>query len=331
MNKIKTVKPVKGYSSTEIKLKIKKKKKKNFFSLSNPKELFHKIQLNTLSIKEENSSPSLAEFSSFNSSFSLRSQEKDYLLKRGKFYVGEDSCSPHMAPLSLGILRHFTVLNPLFIEKYFSRCLVFLFHIFKKQGHILFVTHEHLYPEIIQYCAKKMKQSYCTTRWFGGALTNWKEIMVKKTSNTSDFVHPSHNNEIGEKKNGDLIPNLSLEKQNTSKNRSFFSRKKQTRLRKKNIFKTGFTGKFPDVVFLFDPLKSKDVLLEAQKMNIPTIAFVDSNNYLPGITYPIILNTQSITSIYYIFHRILQTYNLATFSFIKNTILPLKGKELDSF
>ena len=322
MNKIKTVKPVKGYSSTEIKLKIKNKKK-NFFSLSNPKELFNKIQLNTLSL--QNSSPSLADFSSF----SLRSQEKDYLLKRGKSYVGEDSCSPHMAPLSLGILRHFTVLNPLFIENYFSRCLVFLFHIFKKQGHILFVTHEHLYPEIIQYCAKKMKQSYCTTRWFGGALTNWKEIMVKKTSETfPDFVHPSHSNEIGEKKNGDLIANLSLEKQNTSKNRSFFSRKKQTRLRKKNIFKTGFTGKFPDVVFLFDPLKSKDVLLEAQKMNIPTIAFVDSNNYLPGITYPIILNTQSITSIYYIFHRILQTYNLATFSFQKNTILPAKGKDL---
>jgi len=273
----------------------KKGKKKSFFSLSNPKELFNKIDFNTLSFEKSSFSSSLEK--------DFSSNVEHYLLQRGKAYVGEDSCSPHMAPLSSGFFRDFTVLNPFFIEKYFSRCLVFLFHIFQKQGHILFVTHEHLYPEIIQYCAKKMKQSYCTTRWFGGALTNWKEIMLKKSS---DFLL----NDV--KTQTEKEENVSFEKQNTSKNRSFFSRKKQTRLRKKNIFKTGFTGKFPDVVFLFDPFKSKDVLLEAQKMNIPTIAFVDSNNSLPGITYPILLNTQSITSIYYVFHRILQTYNLAT-------------------
>jgi len=115
---------------------MKKRKKKSFFSLSNPKELFNKIDFNTLSFEKSSFSSSLEK--------DFSSNVEHYLLQRGKAYVGEDSCSPHMAPLSSGFFRDFTVLNPFLLKSIFLVVLFFYF-IYSKNKDIFFLLHMNIF------------------------------------------------------------------------------------------------------------------------------------------------------------------------------------------
>ncbi len=55
--------------------------------------------------------------------------------------------------------------------------------------------------------------------------------------------------------------------------------------------------KLPDVMFIADPHKEQIALKEAQKLNIPVIAMVDTNTDPDGIDYVIPSNDDAIRAI----------------------------------
>ena len=61
----------------------------------------------------------------------------------------------------------------------------------------------------------------------------------------------------------------------------------------------------PDLIFLVNPNENQNIILEANKLHIPIIAFTESNTNLKGITYPIPLNIYSMNFVYYCIKKII--------------------------
>jgi len=62
----------------------------------------------------------------------------------------------------------------------------------------------------------------------------------------------------------------------------------------------------PDLIFLVNPNENQNIILEANKLHIPIIAFTESNTNLKGITYPIPLNTYSMNFVYYYLKKLIK-------------------------
>ena len=135
-------------------------------------------------------------------------------------------------------------------------------------GKILFVSTKKQASDAICSLAKNTSQYYVNHRWLGGMLTNWKTI--------------SNSIKRYKKLNEDL-------------------KKENTGFTKKEILKMGIQRdklerslggiadmkKIPDMIFIIDTNIESLAVKEAQKLNIPIVAIVDTNSDPTGINFPI--------------------------------------------
>lgn len=127
--------------------------------------------------------------------------------------------------------------------------------------------------------ASSLKQPYVTERWIGGILTNFNEIKVRieKLEKMKE-----------ERVNGEY---------------SKYTKKEQLMLNREmerlDKFFGGLLGlkKMPDVLVVVDSKKEHIAIAEAHKMNIPVISLGNTDCSIRGITYPIIANDSSKSSI----------------------------------
>jgi len=135
-------------------------------------------------------------------------------------------------------------------------------------GKILFVSTKKQASDAICSLAKNTSQYYVNHRWLGGMLTNWKTI--------------SNSIKRYKKLNEDL-------------------KKESTGFTKKEILKMGIQRdklerslggiadmkKIPNMIFIIDTNIESLAVKEAQKLNIPIVAIVDTNSDPTGIDFPI--------------------------------------------
>ena len=149
----------------------------------------------------------------------------------------------------------------------------------KSEGRILFVGTKRQASEIISETATQCAQYYINHRWLGGTLTNWKTI-----SNTIERLKSIQ-------KTLDDIESAGLTKKELLK---------LTRERDKLELSIGGIkdmGRLPDLIFVIDTVREQIAVKEAQKLNIPIAAIIDTNSNPEGITYPIPGNDDSAKSI----------------------------------
>ena len=149
----------------------------------------------------------------------------------------------------------------------------------KSEGRILFVGTKRQASEIISETATQCAQYYINHRWLGGTLTNWKTI-----SNTIERLKSIQ-------KTLDDIESAGLTKKELLK---------LTRERDKLELSIGGIkdmGRLPDLIFVIDTVREQIAIKEAQKLNIPIAAIIDTNSNPEGITYPIPGNDDSAKSI----------------------------------
>ncbi len=144
----------------------------------------------------------------------------------------------------------------------------------ENRGNVLFVGTRSDISNIIGIAAKRCWQPYVTSRWVGGTLTNWKEIFRS-------------------------IEKLRMYERNKKKWKKY----SPSELREYRRLKSNFQGminlnSLPDLLFIIDSNKHKMAIKEANRLSIPTIAIVDTNNSTNGITYPIPGNDDSMESVY---------------------------------
>jgi len=149
----------------------------------------------------------------------------------------------------------------------------------KSEGRILFVGTKRQASDVISENATQCAQYFINHRWLGGTLTNWKTI-----SNTIERLKSIQ-------KTLDDIESAGLTKKELLK---------LTRERDKLELSIGGIkdmGRLPDLIFVIDTVREQIAIKEAQKLNIPIAAIIDTNTNPEGITYPIPGNDDSAKSI----------------------------------
>ncbi|RLK62455.1 30S ribosomal protein S2 [Atopobacter sp. AH10] len=126
-------------------------------------------------------------------------------------------------------------------------------------GVVLFVGTKKQAQDSIKEEAERCGQYYVNHRWLGGTLTNWDTIQ-KRIKRLKDI------NRMEEDGTFDVLPKKEVGLLN----------KERARLEK---FLGGIKDmpRIPDAIFIVDPRKEQIAVREAQKLNIPIIAMVDTN------------------------------------------------------
>jgi len=145
-------------------------------------------------------------------------------------------------------------------------------------GRVLFVGTKRQAQEPVAAAAKRCGQYYVNHRWLGGMLTNFKTI--------------SHSI----KRLRDLEDRLSQDASGFTKR----ERLELTRDRDKLDRALGGIkemGGLPDMLFVIDTNKESIAVQEANRLNIPVVAVIDSNSDPQGVLLPIPGNDDAIRAI----------------------------------
>ena len=145
-------------------------------------------------------------------------------------------------------------------------------------GRILFVGTKRQAADQIKESAKRCGQYYVNHRWLGGMLTNWKTV----------------SGSIARLKELDTILNGDA-KAYTKKEQLMLGRERE-RL-ELSIGGIKEMGGLPDALFIIDTNKEAIAVLEANNLNIPVFAVVDSNSDPKGIDFPIPGNDDALRAI----------------------------------
>src|ERR671925_1023979 len=134
-------------------------------------------------------------------------------------------------------------------------------------GRILFVGTKRQAQDAIADAAKRSAQYYVNSRWLGGTLTNWKTISqsISRLRKLDEMLSS------GESQGYTKKERLTLQRERDKLDRALGGIKDM--------------GGLPDLVFVIDTNKEDIAIKEAQRLNVPVAAIVDTNSDPKGITY----------------------------------------------
>ena len=135
-------------------------------------------------------------------------------------------------------------------------------------GRVLFVGTKRQASTPIAESAKRAAQYYINQRWLGGTLTNWKTISnsIKRLRKLDELLG-------GEAQGFTKREQLTLTRERDKLDRALGGIKDM--------------GGTPDIMFVIDTNKEAIAIQEANRLNIPVVAILDTNSNPAGVTYPI--------------------------------------------
>ena len=163
--------------------------------------------------------------------------------------------------------------------KKFEEAYMFVRDISAENGTILFVGTKKQAAEVIKDEAVRCGMYYVNVRWPGGMMTNFKTI--KKSINRLNSL-----NKMAEDGTFDMLP----KKEVASLQKEIFDLEK-------NLGGIKTMEKLPDAIFIVDPRKERNAVLEAKKLGIPVIAIIDTNCDPDDADYVIPGNDDAIRAI----------------------------------
>lgn len=135
-------------------------------------------------------------------------------------------------------------------------------------GRVLFVGTKRQAQEPIAECAKRCGQYYVNHRWLGGMLTNWKAVS-SSIRTLIELEQQLDNADIGLTKK----EVLQLSRRRDKLARALGGIREMAGL--------------PSILVVIDTNKESIAVQEANKLNIPVVAIVDSNCDPDPITFPV--------------------------------------------
>lgn len=155
---------------------------------------------------------------------------------------------------------------------------------------ILFIGTKPEARQQVVETALSLNMPYVSERWVGGILTNFPEIK-KRITKLLDLR--------SQKEKGDLEKYTKKEKLLIAKEMEDMT---------KNFQGLTSVNKTPDAVIVIDPKKESIAVTEAHKMGLPIIAILNTDCNLKEITYPIVANDASVSSITFFLNKIKEAY-----------------------
>lgn len=146
-------------------------------------------------------------------------------------------------------------------------------------GNILFVGTKRQAQQIVKEAAEATNMDYVAERWMGGILTN--NVTIRKSIKRMQEI--------------DAI--VSDEAASGLKKKEIVTLTRQTEKLHRDLDGIANMKRLPDVLIVIDVCHNYNAVKEAQKLNIPIVAIVDTNGDPEGIDYPIAANDDAVKSI----------------------------------
>ena len=148
-----------------------------------------------------------------------------------------------------------------------------------KGGKVMFVGTKRSARDAVQDAALACKMPFVNHRWLGGMLTNFKTVKqsIKRLKDLEKMAEDGTFQKLGKKEI------LTLTREAEKLERSLGGIKDMRGL--------------PDAIFVIDVGYEKIAVQEANKLGIPVIGVVDTNNSLQGVDYVIPGNDDAIRAI----------------------------------
>lgn len=148
-----------------------------------------------------------------------------------------------------------------------------------RKGKVLFVGTKFAAREVVKEEAERCGMPYVDHRWLGGMLTNYKTVRhsIKRLKTLQAQFEKGDFGRLTKKE----ILNLEREKEKLTK----------------SLGGIQDMGGLPDALFIIDVGYERIAIAEANKLGIPVIGIVDTNNLDTGVDYPIPGNDDSSRAI----------------------------------
>lgn len=154
-----------------------------------------------------------------------------------------------------------------------------LLDICKDGGKVLFVGTKKQAQEAVKEEAERCGMYYVNNRWLGGTMTNFKTI--RKRINKLQSLY-----KMEEEGTFEALPKKEV-----------IALKKLRDKLEKNLGGIKEMKKVPDALFIIDPRKEYNAILEARKLNIPVFGIVDTNCDPDLVDYVIPANDDAIRAV----------------------------------
>ncbi len=202
------------------------------------------------------------------------------MLKAG-VHFGHQTChwNPKMSAYIYGARNKIHIINLEKTVPLFTDALNFIGSIASKKGKILFVGTKEAAQEIVKEEALRSHMPFVNHRWLGGMLTNYKTIRqsIRRLKELEGMFEKNAFGRLNKKE----ILNLTRERAKLERSLGGI----------KNM------GGLPDAIFVIDVGHEKIAVREANRLGIPVIGIVDTNNSPDGVSYIIPGNDDSIRAI----------------------------------
>jgi len=187
--------------------------------------------------------------------------------------------NPKMAPYIFGHRNKIHIINLEKTVTMFAEAENFVRKLAAKKGTILFVATKRQARDIIQEEAVRADSPFVNYRWLGGMLTNHKTVQesIKRLRELEQMTEDGAAEKVSKKEA--LMMKRELEKLN----RSLGGIKDMPGL--------------PDALFVIDVGYQKGAIVEAQKLGIPVVGIVDTNNSPLNVDFVIPGNDDSTQAI----------------------------------
>ena len=187
--------------------------------------------------------------------------------------------NPKMAPYIFTERNGIYIIDLQKTVKKLEEAYTFINQIAQEGGEVLFVGTKKQASDAIREEAERCGQYFVNVRWLGGMLTNYKTI---KTS----IARLNSLEKMQADGTFDMLPKKEVA-----------SLQKEMATLERNLGGIKEMGGIPDCIFIVDPRKEHNAVLEAKKLGIPVVAIVDTNCDPDDADYVIPGNDDAIRAI----------------------------------
>ena len=187
--------------------------------------------------------------------------------------------NPKMAPFIFSEREKTHIINLEETLPKFRGLLDAIHQITSKRGKVMFVGTKHAATDIVKEEGIRCGMPYVNRRWLGGMLTNYKTIR-QSIKRLKELESMFEKNIFGRLTKKEI---LQLTREKTKLDRVLGGIKNM--------------GSLPDALFVIDVGHENIAVAEANRLSIPVLGVVDTNNSPDGITYVIPGNDDSVRSV----------------------------------
>ena len=187
--------------------------------------------------------------------------------------------NPRMEPYIFGERNKIHILDLQQSMPMFHAALKAIGDVAARGGRVLFVGTKRAASEKIAETAKGCGQYYVNHRWLGGMLTNWATVSqsIRRLRELEERMASGEINQLTKKEI------LQLTREQEKLERTLGGIKEM--------------GGLPDILFVLDTNKEAIAVQEANRLNIPVVAIVDSNANPDGVDYLVPGNDDAMRAI----------------------------------